>query len=98
MQAKSKVMPVAAPFKKIFSENFTSIYSNVAEIRFSGTDVMIDFGTVAPDINQNLIGEFKLRVFLSPQHAKQFSLLLQQSVEKYEEAAGTINVVKLEKA
>ena len=96
MQDKSKAMPVAAPFKRKLSDNFVSMYSNVVEIRFSGTDVAIDFATVAPDLNQNLIADFKMRVFMSPQHAKQFSLLLQQGIENYEKEAGMINVVKVE--
>jgi len=98
LKEKSKEVLRATPFERKLSDNFIAIYSNLTEINFSGLDVVFDFGTVAPDIDKNIIGEFKLRVFMTPAHAKQFSAILQQGIETYEKTVGKINVPKVEKA
>ena len=63
-----------------------SIYSNALMINVSPYDISIQFNTMDP-ANPADTGD-SIRVFLSPQHAKLFSLLLEKNIKTFEDFSG----------
>lgn len=64
-----------------------AIYSNNVNIKISTYDVIMTFALANSDEIVALN-----RIYMSPQHAKAFSVLLSQNVEAYERAFGIINI------
>jgi hypothetical protein len=81
-----------------YPEQIIAHYSNRAELFISNSDIIIDFVMVEPASHgkkPKLV--FQTRVILSPQHAKQLSIVLSQNIEKYEETFGPINLAPVKK-
>lgn len=78
------------------------IYTNHIDICTSAVDVRMDFGVVinvtGSNQNKNIVIKDSAVVFMSPQHAKQFSTLLIKQLEVYEAKVGKIpNILSGEK-
>src|SRR6185369_948 len=63
------------------------IYSNLAIITHSASEVVGDFGKVMPGVPK---AKVKARILRTPQHAKRLMAALQDNISKYEAAQGTI--------
>ncbi|MFZ9262396.1 MAG: DUF3467 domain-containing protein [Chitinophagaceae bacterium] len=63
-------------------------YANLAIITHSHAEFVIDFVNVMPGTPKSRV---KSRIILTPQHAKRLLTALQDNVEKFEAAHGTIN-------
>lgn len=86
------------------SENFTSIYSNFVSMRSGLYDFVFMFGRISPiatpvasKMDQQQSEEviapiFEAEVYMSPQHAKVFYLLLKEHIEKFEQRFGEIKL------
>jgi hypothetical protein len=74
------------------AEDFKSIYSNNAQFTMSPWDVVFVFGENQSVKDNILLVEQKMRVVMSPQHAKIFSQVLSDQVSKYEQTFGPIPV------
>ena len=66
-------------------------YSNLAIITHSSSEFVLDFVRVMPGIPK---ANVKSRVILTPEHAKRLLLALQDDIQKYESANGTIKNVR----
>lgn len=64
-------------------------YSNLVVIGHSKTEMVLDFAAVLPG-NPN--AQVQSRVILAPEHAKRLLVALQDNVQKYEKAFGTIQI------
>lgn len=64
------------------------IYSNLAVITHSNAEFVIDFVRVLPGIPK---AKVKSRILLTPQHAKRLMNALQDNIQKFESAHGTIS-------
>jgi len=81
-----------------YPEQTNAYYANRAQFFVSNSDIMIDFIMVEPTPQgkkPKLV--FQTRIIMSPQHAKQFSIVLNQNIGKYEETFGSINVAPIKK-
>lgn len=67
------------------------IYSNLAIITHSSSEFVLDFVRVMPGIPK---ANVKSRVILTPEHAKRLLMALQDNIQKYESANGTIKNVR----
>jgi hypothetical protein len=74
------------------SEDFKSIYSNNVQFTFSPWDVIFVFGENQSLKDNILLVEQKMKVVMSPQHAKVFAQVLAEQVAKYEQTFGTIQI------
>lgn len=75
------------------AQDFKSVYSNNVQFTISPWDVVFMFGeNQGVKDNQILLVEQTVRVVMSPQHAKVFSQVLRDQINKFEEAFGTINI------
>ena len=68
-------------------------YSNLAVISHSEAEFIFDFIQVIPGTTK---AEVRSRVIMTPQHAKRLLLAMEENIEKYERANGTIHVKKRE--
>lgn len=66
-------------------------YSNLAIITHSSSEFVLDFVRVMPGIPK---ANVKSRVILTPEHAKRLLMALQDNIQKYESANGTIKNVR----
>ena len=63
------------------------IYSNLAIINHSASEFIVDFITVMPGSPK---AKVKSRVILTPEHAKRFKKAMEENIQRYEKANGTI--------
>ena len=64
-------------------------YANLAIITHSSAEFVVDFIRMLPGLPK---ANVKSRVVLAPEHAKRLLFALQDNIEKYEKAFGTINL------
>ncbi|MEI8115394.1 MAG: DUF3467 domain-containing protein [Bacteroidia bacterium] len=67
------------------------IYSNLAIITHSSSEFVMDFVRVMPGIPK---ANVKSRIILTPEHAKRLMHALQENIQKYESANGSIKNVR----
>ncbi|MBD3170492.1 MAG: DUF3467 domain-containing protein [candidate division Zixibacteria bacterium] len=65
------------------------IYSNLALIVFSPSEMIFDFARVMPGVNK---GKIFSRIVMTPQNAKSFLKSLEDNIKKYESQFGEIKV------
>lgn len=65
------------------------IYANLAIITHSSSEFILDFIRVLPGMSKAGV---KSRVVLAPEHAKRLLRALQENIEKYERAFGSIRI------
>lgn len=65
------------------------VYSNLVNIIHSHSEFILDFAMVLPG---KQAARVQSRVVISPKHAKQFLLALQDNIEKFEQVHGEIQV------
>lgn len=63
------------------------IYSNLAIINHSASEFVVDFISIMPGRPK---AKVKSRIVLTPQHAKKFLKALNENVQRFEQAHGTI--------
>ena len=63
------------------------VYSNLAIINHSVSEFVVDFVSIMPGAPK---AKVKSRVVLTPQHAKKFLKALNENVQRFENAHGTI--------
>ncbi|MBC7326954.1 DUF3467 domain-containing protein [bacterium] len=68
--------------------NLEGIFSNLAIITHNDSEFIIDFVQTGPGIPPRV----KVRIYLTPQHAKRFLFALQDNIQKYEEQFGEIRL------
>jgi hypothetical protein len=79
----------AQPLQIEIDENVArGIYTNLALITHSETELLIDFLFLQPQTPKTKV---LARIITSPVHAKRFLAALQDNVAKYEARFGTIN-------
>ncbi|PJA28441.1 MAG: DUF3467 domain-containing protein [candidate division Zixibacteria bacterium CG_4_9_14_3_um_filter_46_8] len=66
------------------------IYSNLALIVFSPSEIILDFARIMPGRDK---GKLFARIVMTPQNAKTFMLALQDNIRKFESQFGEIKVV-----
>ena len=78
----------------VYPEHLDTIYSNYAQFNISNWDMTFDFGTVDPRPGHDQASKVFIhnRIIMSPNHAKQFAKKLNESIVKFEEMFGAINV------
>lgn len=67
------------------------VYSNIAAVVHSPHEFIFDFAMAVPGKNSALV---RARVITSPQHAKQFLMVLQENLINYERVHGEIQVAR----
>ncbi len=67
------------------------IYSNLAIITHSSSEFVLDFVRVMPGIPK---ANVKSRIILTPEHAKRLLVALQDNIQKFESANGSIKNVR----
>lgn len=72
---------------EISEEVAEGTYANLAIITHSHAEFVIDFVSVMPGTPKSKV---KSRIILTPMHAKRFLKALQDNVNRYEDANGTI--------
>ena len=65
------------------------IYSNLAIIRHSPAEFVIDFTRILPDVPRARV---HARIIMTPQHAKMLLLALQENVVRFEAEQGEIQM------
>ena len=63
------------------------IYSNLAIINHSASEFIVDFITVMPGSPK---AKVKSRVILTPEQAKRFKKAMEENIQRFEKANGTI--------
>lgn len=71
-------------------------YANWVSIESSLFDINLLFGQDISQGNGKIVKEPLAQVFMSPQHAKVFTLMLMQNIKQYEEKFGEIHVPQFE--
>ena len=74
------------------SPQFLSVYSNHTAFNTSAFDFGMTFGEITPDEKGQLGIEQKVRVVMSPLHAKIFAAIVMNNVRNYEAQFGEIKV------
>lgn len=69
------------------NEQLEGVYSNLAVITHSSAEFILDFIRVLPGVTKAPV---KARVVMAPEHAKRLLYALQNNIQKYEQAYGTI--------
>lgn len=64
------------------------IYSNLVMISHSAEEFILDFIRVVPGVPKARV---KSRIIVTPQHARRFLAALEENIERYERAHGTID-------
>jgi len=72
---------------EISEEVAEGTYANLAIITHSHAEFVVDFVSVMPGTPKSKV---KSRIILTPMHAKRFLKALQDNVNRYEDANGTI--------
>ena len=62
-------------------------YANFAIITHSSSDFVLDFARILPGVPK---AQIKSRVILAPEHAKRLLFALEDNIQKFEQANGTI--------
>lgn len=63
------------------------VYSNLAIISHSPTEMILDFAQMLPGLGKPFV---RSRVLMAPSHAKRLLAALRDNIEKYEDQFGTI--------
>jgi hypothetical protein len=74
------------------AENFSSVYANSARLNISLWDFKFNFGEVEDIGPSGMKVSEKVRVVMSPQHAKVFLQVFEQNLKRYEDKFGEIKV------
>lgn len=70
-------------------KNLTAVYSNVAFMRYTPAEILIDFAQVLPGTPR---GQILSRIIMSPMHAKMLQRALAENIAKYERQFGEIRM------
>jgi hypothetical protein len=73
-------------------ENISSIYANSARLHISLWDFKFSFGEVEDISSETMRVSEKVRVLMSPQHAKVFLQVFQENLKRYEDKFGEIKI------
>ncbi len=70
-------------------KNLTAVYSNVAFMRYTPAEILIDFAQALPGTPR---GQILSRIIMSPMHAKMLQRALADNIAKYERQFGEIRM------
>ncbi len=70
-------------------KNLAAVYSNVAFMRYTPAEILIDFAQVLPGTPR---GQVLSRIIMSPMHAKMLQRALADNIAKYERQFGEIRL------
>ncbi|HID52171.1 MAG TPA: DUF3467 domain-containing protein [Anaerolineae bacterium] len=70
-------------------KNLSAVYSNVAFMRYTPAEILIDFAQVLPGTPR---GQILARIIMSPMHAKMLQRALADNIAKYERQFGEIRM------
>ena len=84
MATEKKGFPLQVP-----EDRADGVYSNVAVVRHSGLEFVLDFAHATPERPQPRLVS---RVTVSPQHAKTLLRALRTNIERYEKSYGEIRL------
>ena len=88
-----KIMSQQPPLNiEISPEISFGVYSNLALIAHSSAEFVFDFIQIMPG---NPKAQVRSRIITAPEHAKRLLLALQDNVQKYEKAFGTIDLPEI---
>jgi len=80
-----------------YPEQINAHYSNRVQLFISNSDIILDFMMAEPPVAKAQKAVFQARIILSPQHAKQFSIVLSENIKNFEEMFGPISTVPIKK-
>jgi hypothetical protein len=92
-----KTLDKNLPVTKTATESTPSVYANNAEVTITTWDVRMKFGEIEKISESEISVAERVRVAMSPQHAKAFSVVLAEHIKKYEEAFGEIHVEPIQR-
>ena len=90
MPAKKSPDEIAARRVEIDEQGAVDTYANFFSVTGSPEEVMLDFGLLRPDKKNS--ARLKARVFLNYYNAKRLLAGLTQSVRRFEQTYGTIEI------
>lgn len=71
------------------------VYSNLAIITHSSSEVITDFVQMMPGMPK---AQVKSRVIMAPEHAKRLLMALQDNIQKYEKQFGPIKLTQMQQS
>ena len=98
MAGKKRKMPIGTQSVDVhYPEQINAYYSNRVQLFTSNSDIILDFMMTEPPLTKTPKAVFQARIIMSPQHAKQFSIVLSENIKKFEETFGPISAVPIKK-
>jgi hypothetical protein len=85
---------IVLQFNNVKSPDFRSVYANNTAFQMNAFDISLIFGEILEANEQTSIAtvEQRVRIVMSPLHAKLFSLVMLQNIQTYEGRFGEIRV------
>ncbi|MGZ4868117.1 MAG: DUF3467 domain-containing protein [Candidatus Angelobacter sp.] len=71
---------------------YRTVYTNNASMSLTAFDVQFIFGEMVDSEGENVTVEKKVKIAMSPQHAKILTALMVRNIQQYEKQFGTINL------
>ncbi|SRR6266542_1622362 len=95
-EAKEASLMATKPIIRQRAEDHKTIYANQAQVGTSVYDINIVFGQVLEVRDDAMVVEDKIKIFMSPAHAKALTALLAGAVLTYEKTFGILpNTVQI---
>jgi hypothetical protein len=94
-EAQPQPQPTAIlQFNNVKSSDFRSIYTNNTAFQLNAFDIGIIFGEIVEANEQTSVAtvEQRVRIVMSPLHAKIFALVMLQNIQNYESRFGEIKL------
>jgi hypothetical protein len=93
--------PIAIDFAKLKmrpqvrkrSPNHLSVYANFTNVESNFNDIRIVFGEVLEASTEKVVGEDKVTIIMSPEHAKSVAQALETVISQYEKLFGAIRTI-----
>lgn len=85
----------AGQVDSVRSDDFVTFYANSAHIEITVWDVQLIFGELVRS-GDKVVAEQRVRVIMSPQHAKALAGILNTNVREYESKIGPITLPQAE--
>lgn len=90
MENKPKQGPAQGQINiELDDETAQGIYSNLAVITHSSSEIVVDFIRIMPGINK---AKVKSRIILTPEHGKRLLIALKDNITKFESQFGPIKI------
>ena len=90
VEGEKSVEKFSKPIERRLAEDHKVVYANNVLVHTSVYDINVDFGQVVESREDVIIVEDKVKVLMSPVHAKALSLILIGAVGSYEQQFGQL--------